>query len=144
TGKIHIDDLFFDKRPYNSLDSYRQCKLASVLFSRELAQQMKGTGVTSYSLHPGVIHTEQGCHVKSQYPLLSSVLSLFSFLLLINTLAGSQTSIYCAVTEGLEDKSGCYFSDCSKKEPAPEAKDDEVAQRLWNESARLVGLTTVQ
>lgn len=36
------------------------------------------------------------------------------------------------------------YSDCAEKEPAPEAKDDEVAQRLWDESARLVGLTTVQ
>lgn len=36
------------------------------------------------------------------------------------------------------------YSDCAEKEPAPEAKDDEMAQRLWDESARLVGLTTVQ
>ncbi|XP_047013850.1 retinol dehydrogenase 13 [Ictalurus punctatus] len=143
-GKIHIDDLFFDKRPYNSLDSYRQSKLANVLFSKELAQRMKGTGMTSYSLHPGVIHTELGRHVKSQYPLLSSVQSPVSFLLTKTPWQGAQTSIYCAVTEGLEDKSGCYFSDCAEKEPAPEAKDDEVAQRLWDESARLVGLTTVQ
>ncbi|XP_058262028.1 retinol dehydrogenase 13 isoform X2 [Hemibagrus wyckioides] len=143
-GEIHIDDLFFDKRPYNSLDSYRQSKLANVLFSRQLAQRMKGTGVTSYSLHPGVIHTELGRHVKSQYPLLSYVLTLFSLLLLKTPWQGAQTSIYCAVTEGLEDKSGCYFSDCAEKEPGPEAKDDELARRLWDESARLVGLTTVQ
>ncbi|MCJ8728217.1 hypothetical protein PDJAM_G00001720 [Pangasius djambal] len=73
----------------------------------------------------------------SQYPLLSSVLSLSSFLLMKMPWQGAQTSIYCAVTEGLEDKSGCYFNDCAEKEPAPEAKDDEVAQRLWNESTRL-------
>lgn len=36
------------------------------------------------------------------------------------------------------------YSDCAEKEPGPEAKDDELAQRLWDESARLVGLTTVQ
>ncbi|XP_060725768.1 retinol dehydrogenase 13 isoform X2 [Tachysurus vachellii] len=143
-GKIHFDDLFFDKRQYNSLESYRQSKLANVLFSRQLAQRMKGTGVASYSLHPGVIHTELSRHVKSKYPLLSSVLTLFSFLLMKTPWQGAQTSIYCAVTEGLEDKSGCYFRDCAVKEPGPEAKDDELAQRLWDESARLVGLTTVQ
>lgn len=69
----------------------------------------KGTGVTSYSLHPGVIHTELGRHVKCQYPLLGSVVSLFSCLLMKTPWQGAQTSIYCAVTEGLEDKSGCYF-----------------------------------
>lgn len=37
-----------------------------------------------------------------------------------------------------------HYSDCAEKEPAPEAKDDEMAKRLWDESAQLVGLTTVQ
>ncbi|KAG7218818.1 hypothetical protein INR49_019696 [Caranx melampygus] len=53
---------------------------------------------------------------------------------------GCQTSIYCAVTPGLEGRSGCYFSDCAEKEVAPEGRDDEVARKLWEESARLVGL----
>ncbi|XP_062847339.1 retinol dehydrogenase 13 [Trichomycterus rosablanca] len=143
-GKIHFDDLFFEKRPYNSLVSYGQSKLANVLFSRELARRMKGTGVTSYSLHPGVIHTELSRHIKSWFPLLKYVYSPVSYMLLKTPWQGAQTSIFCAVTEGLENKSGCYFSDCAEKEPAPEAKDDEVARRLWEESARLVGLTTEQ
>lgn len=140
-GKIEFDDLFFDKRPYNSLVSYRQSKLANVLFSKELARQMRGDGVSSYSLHPGVIRTELGRHVESWYPLMKTVLSLPSILLMKTPWQGAQTSIYCAVTEGLESKSGCYFSDCAVREPASEGKDDEVAQRLWKESARLVGLT---
>jgi len=41
-GKIDFDDLFFDKRPYSPLDSYKQSKLANVLFSKELAQRLKG------------------------------------------------------------------------------------------------------
>ncbi|KAF7708856.1 hypothetical protein HF521_017913 [Silurus meridionalis] len=108
-GKIHIDDLFFDKRPYNSLESYKQSKLANVLFSRELARRMKGTGLTSYSLHPGVINTDLIRHVKSKFPPLSSVLTFFSILLMKTPWQGAQTSIHCAVTEGLEKKFGCYF-----------------------------------
>ncbi|KAL6489022.1 hypothetical protein MHYP_G00027630 [Metynnis hypsauchen] len=140
-GKIDFDDLFFDKRPYNSLVSYKQSKLANVLFSRELARRMRGTGVTSYSLHPGVIRTELGRHVECGHPLLKTVLSLPCILLMKTPWQGAQTTIYCAVTEGLESKSGCYFSDCVEREPSPEGKDDEVARRLWEESARLVGLT---
>ncbi|XP_072536148.1 retinol dehydrogenase 13 [Salminus brasiliensis] len=143
-GKIEFDDLFFDKRPYNSLVSYRQSKLANVLFSKELARRMRGAGVSSYSLHPGVIRTELGRHVESWYPLMKTLLSLPSILLMKTPWQGAQTSIYCAVTEGLENKSGGYFSDCAEREPAPEGKDDEVAQRLWKESARLVGLTEEQ
>ncbi|KAG9345319.1 hypothetical protein JZ751_009865 [Albula glossodonta] len=132
-GKIHFDDLCFDKMPYNSLVSYRQSKLANVLFSRELAHRLRGTGVTSYSLHPGVIRTELSRHVETWFPMLKALLTAPSILLMKTPWEGAQTSIYCAVTEGLED------NDCALKEPAPEGRDDLVAQRLWEVSARLVG-----
>jgi hypothetical protein len=55
---------------------------------------------------------------------------------------GAQTTIHCAVTEGIEDQSGKYFSDCKvKKVTNPEA-NDTVAERLWEVSAKLVGLGT--
>lgn len=54
---------------------------------------------------------------------------------------GAQTSIYCAVTEGIEKHSGRYFSDCKvKKLITPQAKDDAIADRLWQVSTQLVGL----
>ncbi|KAL2084593.1 hypothetical protein ACEWY4_020111 [Coilia grayii] len=140
-GKIDFDDLFFDKRPYSSLVSYRQSKLANVLFSRELHHRMGGSGVTSYSLHPGVIRTELGRHVESWFPFLRTLLMLPSYMFMKTPWEGAQTSIYCAVTEGLENKSGRYFSDCREKETSPEGRDDVAARRLWEVSARLVGLS---
>ncbi|KAL4646743.1 retinol dehydrogenase 12-like isoform X1 [Arapaima gigas] len=140
-GKIHFDDLCFDKTPYNSLVSYRQSKLANVLFSKELARRTKGTGVSSYSLHPGIIRTELSRHVETWFPLLKALLFIPSMLLMKTPWEGAQTSIYCAVTEGLEEKSGCYFSDCAVKKPAAEGRDDLAALRLWEVSARMVGFT---
>ncbi|XP_061088600.1 retinol dehydrogenase 12 [Conger conger] len=140
-GKIHFDDLSFEKTPYSAVASYRQSKLANVLFSRELARRLKGTGVTSYSLHPGVIRTELSRHVETWFPLLKALLTAPSILLMKTAREGAQTSIYCAVTEGLEDRSGCYFSDCAVKEPAAEGRDDLAALRLWEVSSRLVGHT---
>ncbi|XP_020362677.1 retinol dehydrogenase 12 isoform X1 [Oncorhynchus kisutch] len=139
-GKIHYDDLNFDKKGYNSVIAYKQSKLANLLFSRELARRTKGTGVTSYSLHPGVIRTELWRHSQSKYPMLSSMLSAPAWLLMKTPREGAQTTIYCAVTEGLEEKSGYYFSDCQVKEPALEGTDDLAALRLWGVSAGLVGL----
>jgi len=56
---------------------------------------------------------------------------------------GAQTSIHCAVAEGIEGQSGQYFSDCKvKKVTNPEANDDAIARRLWDVSAQLVGLET--
>lgn len=42
TGRIDFDDLFFSRRPYGALESYRQSKLANILFSRELARRLSG------------------------------------------------------------------------------------------------------
>ncbi|XP_010872008.1 retinol-DH_like_SDR_c domain-containing protein isoform X2 [Esox lucius] len=139
-GKIHFDDLNFDKKRYNPVTAYKQSKLANLLFSRELARRTKGTGVTSYSLHPGVIRTELWRFSQSKYPTLSAALSAPAWLLMKTPRQGAQTTIYCAVTEGLEDKSGCYFSDCQVKDPSPEGRDDLAALRLWGVSTELVGL----
>ncbi len=54
---------------------------------------------------------------------------------------GAQTSIYCAVSEGIEGRSGEFFSNCKALKLAnPQATDDDVAKRLWQVSAQLVGL----
>ncbi|XP_040899566.1 retinol dehydrogenase 13 isoform X1 [Toxotes jaculatrix] len=139
-GRIDFDDLFFSRKPYSPLESYRQSKLANVLFSRELARRLRGSGVSSFCLHPGVIRTELGRHVQGWFPLLGVLLSLPSLLLMKTPSQGCQTTVYCTVTPGLERRSGQYFSDCAEREAAPEGRDDEVARRLWEESARLVGL----
>ncbi len=54
---------------------------------------------------------------------------------------GAQTTIHCAVSEGVEGQSGEYFADCKvEKSPNPQATDDDIAERLWQVSAQLVGL----
>ena len=54
---------------------------------------------------------------------------------------GAQTTIHCAVSEGIEGDSGKYFCDCKvKKLTNPQATDDTIAERLWQVSAQLVGL----
>ncbi|XP_027131135.1 retinol dehydrogenase 13 isoform X1 [Larimichthys crocea] len=139
-GHIDFDDLFFSRKPYSSLQSYKQSKLANILFTRELARRLRGSGVSSFCLHPGVIFTELGRHFQSSFPVLGLLLIPPSLLLMKTPAQGSQTTVYCAVTPGLEELSGRYFSDCAEKKVAPEGRDDEVARRLWEESARLVRL----
>uniref|UniRef100_A0A8C6L595 Si:dkey-23o4.6 n=1 Tax=Nothobranchius furzeri TaxID=105023 RepID=A0A8C6L595_NOTFU len=96
------------------------------------------SGVSAFCLHPGVIRTELSRHVESQFPLIGALMRLPGLLLMKTPWQGCQTTLFCAVTPGLEDRSGCYFSDCTEKEVAPEGQDDKVARRLWEESIRLV------
>ena len=55
---------------------------------------------------------------------------------------GAQTSIYCAVLEKMEGVSGQYLADCKIVKPGKLAMDDEVAEKLWQVSAQMVGLET--
>lgn len=139
-GQIYFDDIHQDK-DYNPWKSYSQSKLANVLFTRELAKRLQGTGVTTYSLHPGVIRTELGRHLWPTMPLWKRAIYTPLMFLIKSPSEGAQTTIYCAVEESLQNESGLYYSDCAPKTAAPQALDDEAAKKLWNLSASMVGLT---
>jgi len=62
-GKMNFDDLNSEKS-YNSYSAYSQSKLANVLFTRELAKRLEGTGVTVNALHPGTVQTDLLRHYK--------------------------------------------------------------------------------
>ncbi|XP_036962394.1 retinol dehydrogenase 12-like [Acanthopagrus latus] len=138
-GQIYFDDLHQDK-DYNPWRSYRQSKLANVLFTRELAKRLQGTGVTTYSLHPGVIRTELGRHFWPTIPLWKRIVYTPLMLFLKSPTEGAQTTIHCAVEESLQNESGLYYSDCAPKTAAPQGLDDEAAKKLWDLSASMVGL----
>nr|XP_045726847.1 retinol dehydrogenase 13 isoform X1 [Mirounga angustirostris] len=140
-GHIDFDDLNWEKRKYDTKAAYCQSKLAIILFTRELSRQLQGTGVTVNALHPGVARTELGRHTGMHSSAFSSfTLGPIFWLLVKSPQLAAQPSTYLAVAEELEGVSGKYFDGLKEKPPAPEAEDEEVAQRLWAESARLVGL----
>ncbi|XP_060538354.1 dehydrogenase/reductase SDR family member 13-like isoform X1 [Pantherophis guttatus] len=126
------------KGMWNALLSYCNSKLANILHVRELANQLEGTNVTCYAIHPGAVRTEIGRSFPRWLHWSLSFMQLFSR----DCDAGAQTSIYCATEEGIERLSGRYFVDCRLSEPWPQACDDQLAKKLWEFSERLVGLTT--
>ena len=129
-GEINFEDL-------NSEISYN--KMANILFARELARRLEGTGVTVNSLHPGIVRTNLGRHVN--IPLLAKPLfNLVSWAFFKTPLEGAQTSIYLASSPDVEGVSGKYFGDCKEEELLPKAMDDLVARKLWDISEVMVGL----
>ena len=55
---------------------------------------------------------------------------------------GAQTTIYCAVSEEMEGVTGQYLADCKiTKTENPQATDDELAEKLWEVSAKLTSVT---
>ncbi|XP_033757002.1 retinol dehydrogenase 12-like [Pecten maximus] len=136
-GKISFDDVNSDQN-YSSLYAYAQSKLANVLFTKELATRLKGTSVTTNSLHPGVINTELKRHVEAWVtPIL--LLCLSPVIVFLKTpLQGAQTTLHCALDERLDNVSGKYFSECAEKQPSKAALNVDDAKRLWQLSEEMV------
>ena len=128
------------KISYNNWKAYGQSKLANILFTRELARRLNGTGVTANSLHPGAVTTELGRHLGYS-KIVQNVLLHVASLVLKTSEEGAQTTIHLAVSEEVEGTSGKYFADCKEQEPAKTAQDDAAAAKLWHISAELVGLS---
>ncbi|KAG9485997.1 hypothetical protein GDO78_008865 [Eleutherodactylus coqui] len=120
------------------LQAYCDSKLANILFVRELANRLQGTDVTCYAVHPGVVLTNLGRNLPHWLQIL---LFPIAWLLLKTPVDGAQTSIYCAVQEGIEMYSGRYFANCQAQQVKPHARDDAVAKKLWEVSEGLLGLT---
>ncbi|KAM5273937.1 retinol dehydrogenase 12 [Ctenodactylus gundi] len=133
-GKIRFHDLHGEKY-YCGGFAYCHSKLANLLFTRELAKRLQGTGVTTYAVHPGVVSSQL---VRHSF-LLCLFWRLFSFFVK-STWEGAQTTLHCALAEGLEPLSGKYFSDCKRTWVSPRARNKKTAERLWNVSCELLGI----
>lgn len=130
-GKLNRNDLQAEKS-YSKWQAYMQSKLANILFTRELAKRLKGTGVTANSLHPGAVTTELGRHLT----ILSYVMGLFR-IFYKTPQSGAQTTIMLAVDPDVADVTGRYFVDCAVAEESKAAKSDEDAAWLWEISEQI-------
>ncbi len=133
--EIHFDDLMLEQNSDPDLP-YCQSKLANILFTAELARRLENTGITTYSLHPGVILTDMPRNLHWFRKGLVYVFSIF----FKDIEHGAQTSICCAVDEKFGNESGLYYQDCARTELNDIAKSVESAKRLWEISEELVKL----
>lgn len=122
------EDLNFEKSSYSMFTSYNQSKLCNVLFTLELAERLRGSGVTANSLHPGVVDTEI-TYKMGGFPGYSQA---FLFKLMGKDCdLGAQTIIHLAVAEEVEGLSGKYFVDCKETESSKLAQHRGIAKKLW-------------
>lgn len=122
---------------YQGFKVYGRSKLCNILFTRELARRLQGTGVTANSLHPGFVNTRFGDQSGGLLSLGVRIAKTFA----ISVEKGAETLVYLASSDEVKDVSGAYFYKCRVAKPSKEAQDDEAAVRLWKESARVAGIT---
>ncbi|XP_026147615.1 retinol dehydrogenase 12, like isoform X1 [Mastacembelus armatus] len=135
-GSINLEDIN-SENGYDKNKAYAQSKLANILFTSSLAKRLEGTGVTAYSLHPGVVQTDLWRHLNGPQQFFMKIISPFTK----NSVQGAQTTIYCAVEPSLEKESGGYYSDCAPANCSAAGKDNDLAQKLWELSCRMLSIT---
>jgi len=110
-----------------AIPEYAVSKLANILFSAELARRIKGGGVTTYSLHPGVVASDVW---RSAPWLLRALIKPF----MLSTEKGAATTLYCATEPSLAAETGLYYDRCRVKKASKLAGDLALAAELWKRS----------
>jgi NAD(P)-dependent dehydrogenase (short-subunit alcohol dehydrogenase family) len=137
-GRIEFDDLQ-GSHNYSGRSAYSQSKLANIMFTNELARRLEGTRVTATSLHPGFVRTDFGAEDQAWF---FTVISRMVRPFLKTPAQGAQTSIYLASSPDVTGVTGQFFADRRPRAANKVAYDTDLAARLWQVSADLVGMTT--
>lgn len=130
---IDFDTLEGPTSSATGMPEYSVSKLANVLFSAELARRLEGTGVSTYSLHPGVVASDIWRTVPA---LLRPLIKLF----MISVEEGAKTTLHCAAAEEAAEQTGLYWDSCKPRKPSRLARDEALAAELWRRSEAWVGV----
>jgi NAD(P)-dependent dehydrogenase (short-subunit alcohol dehydrogenase family) len=154
---FNFDDPNFERRDYDTLQAYGQSKTAVNLFSLELNERARSTGIKAYSIHPGNIW---GTELTREAP--KEILQQFGFLddegevvqavveKMKSIPQGAATTIWAATTSRLKDIGGVYLEDVDvaylNTDPAEFSGvksysfNKDSAERLWVLSEGLTGI----
>ena len=137
---IDFEDLE-TKKNYNGWFVYKKSKLCNILFTRKLSKFTSDKNITVNCLHPGFVKTEFG---KNNSGILGLIIKLLMNLFAIKLEEGAKTIIYLVNSNEVNEVTGKYFYKSQIIEPSSFAQNQKSADRLWNESVKILknkGLT---
>jgi NAD(P)-dependent dehydrogenase (short-subunit alcohol dehydrogenase family) len=132
---LEFDDLQSANR-FGPMKAYGRSKLCNILFTRELARRLHGTGVTANSLHPGFVATRFG---DQSGGVISHLVGLAKFFA-TTPAKGAETIVYLASSPDVAAATGHYYYKSVPTVPSLRAQDDRAALLLWQRSAALAGI----
>jgi NAD(P)-dependent dehydrogenase (short-subunit alcohol dehydrogenase family) len=124
---IDFDDVMITKG-YSGSRAYAQSKLSQIMFTIDLADELKGTGVTVNSLHPATYMNTTMVRAGGITPI-STVEQ------------GGEAILHLAVGDDMADKSGLFFNGMNQAQANPQAYDPAARKRLRALSLELTGLS---
>jgi NAD(P)-dependent dehydrogenase (short-subunit alcohol dehydrogenase family) len=136
-GKIHFDDLNLT-RGYNGWKAYSQSKLANVLFTYELVRRVEDKSIAINTLTPGMVATRIG---QNTGPVLRNLVRLVQSTSGKTPEDGAGTIIYLASAEKAGAFRGKFFREGKSVRSSEISYDEDIARRLWQQSAMMTGMT---
>jgi retinol dehydrogenase-12 len=133
-AEIDFDDLQ-SERHYRAFQVYGMTKLANILFTYELAERLRGTGIVANCVHPGGVNTNFGKNNRNLGTLLFRAFKPF----MRTPEQGADTIVYLASSPEAERMSGEYLID-RKRVSLTQPRDEVVQKRLWEVSEELTNL----
>ncbi len=125
---IDFDDIMMT-HDYDDLRAYRRSKLAQIMFTFDLAEQLRRGNVTVNCLHPGsLMNTNMGLHARYFNAPLTPVEQ------------GAEAVELLVTSQELEHVTGAYFNGKELSQAHAQAYDREARRRLWGLSEELAGL----
>lgn len=136
-AELDPDDLHHEDRAYRPMAAYAASKLANILFTRELARRLDGTGVTVNACHPGTIASGFGRDgdTRGIFPVLLAIARPF----MLRPEHGAVTPTHLAGSPEVAGATGGYYVRRRRVRPSAAARDEELARRLWEASVAAVG-----
>ncbi|CAK9807835.1 Retinol dehydrogenase 13 [Anthophora plagiata] len=142
-GKIKLNDLNSTEE-YDPSGAYAQSKLANILFTKKLADELKGTGVTVNAVHPGIVRTNIMRHMGLyQYYLGRLLINAVTWIFIKTPIKGAQPILFVALDPSLNDVTGTYFVNNKAEIVNHKEVNDEIADWLWAVSTKWTKLNPV-
>jgi NAD(P)-dependent dehydrogenase (short-subunit alcohol dehydrogenase family) len=131
-GELDLDDLQFERRPYDGLKSYAQSKACNRLLTWALARRLERLGVTANAYTPGFV---AGTELSRDMP--PALREAYRNRPGRTIPQGADTAVWLATSAEVEGVSGRFYYD--RAERPCELRDEALEERLWRICERLVG-----
>lgn len=128
---LDLDDLQWERRPFRAMRVYGTTKLMNILFTRELAR--RAPGLTATCFHPGVVRTGFGKNDGLLYRAALTVAGPF-----LRSPAKGARSLTWLALDPTAAPSGSYVIDQKIRDPSAAARDEILAEALWDRTESLL------
>jgi NAD(P)-dependent dehydrogenase (short-subunit alcohol dehydrogenase family) len=137
-GGLELDDLQWGKRRYRGLLGYGASKTAQLLTVWELADRLKGSGVTVNAMHPGNVRSMIGMNNGRLYQWYQRYLL---WPILKDPVVSGEAIYYLAAAPEMAGVNGRFFNLTIDEKPAKHALDRSIGKKIWKISEELTGLS---